>query len=463
MALSYPFVRNNSKGIPDFLCILLELRAKCMQEPTFQELLVVYRRKSTAEPQWLAKYQDARIQWLKIVDRVLDNGTRAQTAIEQRAQQQHTAAQREPVQLRVLSDIPMAYWQAVFPDKLMQFKPLDGLRLDFITVVGVVAVLAQIKVDSPVLQIVSLASLVVAVVRSVLGYQRMSIRYENFTNEMIASKTLAQEEAVIEFLARAAAQQRFASAALAYAVLVRRAHRARTNIAAVAAAEAAATVAADDAAASAARRAAEPLREQPWLARHMAQIRNDSNRTPDGDSSEEGEQSIGSSAGAALSALLDEGQKLLEAVRSVAGARGDSEGIRSGKPRKRRGSWQGPGMTASELRLEVETMLNEKGLGHVRFDVNSALHELRRLQLLQTEDDAVRRWLRDAGIALAPHPELDGPEGSGRREKGLEGSRTRAFERRYVPVSSSSAEQALTGYWTMLLEGSVETSLAGIL
>ena len=423
-----------------------------MQEPTFQELLVVYRRKTPGEAKWRERYEEARIKWLRILDRVLDGGVRAEKAQAERLRAKHTAVAREPVQLRVLSDIPMAYWQAVFPDKLMQFKPLDGLRLDFITVVGVVAVLAQIKVDSPVLQVVSLASLVVAVVRSVLGYRRMTMRYENFTNEMIASKTLAQEEAVIEFLARAAAQQRFASAALAYAALVRRAHRARTNIAAVAAAEAAAVVAADDAAASAARRAAEPLRKQPWLARHMLQP---ANSAPDSS----GARTLGGSAGAALSALMDEGQRLLEAVRSAAGATDDS--TPAGARPKRRGRWQGPGMTASELRLEVETMLNEKGLGHVRFDVNSALHELRRLQLLQTEDAAVRGWLKNSGVALAPNPN---PEvGNPNPEKGLEAHRTRAFERRYVPVSNTHAEDALTTYWTDLLEGSVETSLAGIL
>jgi Protein of unknown function (DUF3754) len=52
---------------------------------------------------------------------------------------------REPVQLRVLQGIPMAYWQAVYPDKLLQFKPLDGLRLDLITVIGIAAVLAQVR------------------------------------------------------------------------------------------------------------------------------------------------------------------------------------------------------------------------------------------------------------------------------------------------------------------------------
>jgi hypothetical protein len=304
-----------------------------MQEPTYQELLVVYRRKTESEPEWLERYHDFKIKVLKAVDKILDNGGRAQKAIEERARQKHTAVSREPVQLRILSEIPIAYWKAVFPDKLMQFKPLDGLRLDFITLVGVIAVLAQIKVDNPVLQLVSLGSLLVAVARYVGQYQRMTMRYESFTNEMIASKTLAQEEAVVEFLARAAAQQRFASAAIAYAALVRRAHRARTNIAAVAAAEAAALVAADDAAASAARRAAQPLREQPWLARHMMQ------RQPRKGAPETAEQqTIGGAAGAALSALLDEGQRLLEAVRSAAGASAeiaDGSDGRSGEGRGR--------------------------------------------------------------------------------------------------------------------------------
>lgn len=47
--------------------------------------------------------------------------------------------------MRVLSDIPMAYWQAVYPDKLLQFKPLDGLRLDLLTVIGIIAVIIQVR------------------------------------------------------------------------------------------------------------------------------------------------------------------------------------------------------------------------------------------------------------------------------------------------------------------------------
>lgn len=43
---------------------------------------------------------------------------------------------REPITLRVLRDIPVPSWKLVFPDKLLQFRPLDGLRADLLTVAG---------------------------------------------------------------------------------------------------------------------------------------------------------------------------------------------------------------------------------------------------------------------------------------------------------------------------------------
>ena len=43
---------------------------------------------------------------------------------------------REPITLRALRDIPVPSWKLVFPDKLLQFRPLDGLRADLFTVAG---------------------------------------------------------------------------------------------------------------------------------------------------------------------------------------------------------------------------------------------------------------------------------------------------------------------------------------
>lgn len=50
-------------------------------------------------------------------------------------------------------DIPLPSWQVVYPDKLLQFRPLDLLRLDLFGVAGATAALAQAKYNSIVLQV----------------------------------------------------------------------------------------------------------------------------------------------------------------------------------------------------------------------------------------------------------------------------------------------------------------------
>lgn len=43
---------------------------------------------------------------------------------------------RSPILLRIFRDVPLPTWKIVFPDKLLQFRPLDGLRADLLTVSG---------------------------------------------------------------------------------------------------------------------------------------------------------------------------------------------------------------------------------------------------------------------------------------------------------------------------------------
>ena len=38
----------------------------------------------------------------------------------------------------------MGSWKVVFPDKLLQFRPLEGLRADLITLLGLAALAAQV-------------------------------------------------------------------------------------------------------------------------------------------------------------------------------------------------------------------------------------------------------------------------------------------------------------------------------
>ena len=77
-----------------------------------QEMLVLYRRKSS--PNWLKRIRE------KVLGE--DEGARLM--------------RREPIMLRVLRDIPVPSWKLVLPDKLLQFRPLDGLRADLVTVAG---------------------------------------------------------------------------------------------------------------------------------------------------------------------------------------------------------------------------------------------------------------------------------------------------------------------------------------
>ena len=110
---------------------------------------------------------------------------------------------RNRIFMRVFRDVPLPTWKIVFPDKLLQFRPLDGLRADLLTVAGVLAILlcalnetceqadkmssylllwccaglaafvAQAKYDSVILELITLSSAVVLLVRVVLGYKRM--------------------------------------------------------------------------------------------------------------------------------------------------------------------------------------------------------------------------------------------------------------------------------------------------
>ena len=82
--------------------------------------MVLYRRK--AKTSWLADFK-RRVFGEESVARLL---------------------KREPITLRVMRDIPVPSWKLVFPDKLLQFRPLDGLRADLLTVAGDVRIMLLI-------------------------------------------------------------------------------------------------------------------------------------------------------------------------------------------------------------------------------------------------------------------------------------------------------------------------------
>lgn len=44
--------------------------------------------------------------------------------------------QRNSINMRIYRDIPVPSWKVVFPNKLLQFRPLDGLRSDLVSIAG---------------------------------------------------------------------------------------------------------------------------------------------------------------------------------------------------------------------------------------------------------------------------------------------------------------------------------------
>jgi hypothetical protein len=121
--------------------------------------------------------------------------------------------------MRVYRDIPMPSWQVVFPDKLLQFRPLDLLRTDLFALVGVVSAVANSKYSSAVLQAVTLVTVGIALSRLVLGFLRMSDRYRGIVSDLLRERTIASQEGAIEYLSASASLQQFKQCALAYTLL----------------------------------------------------------------------------------------------------------------------------------------------------------------------------------------------------------------------------------------------------
>ncbi|GIL76479.1 hypothetical protein Vretimale_6016 [Volvox reticuliferus] len=134
--------------------------------------------------------------------------------------EEEPAVRRPPIQIRIYRDIPLPTWKAVLPEKLLQFRPLDLLRVDLFALAGLAGLAAQARYDSMLVDIITFGSAAVLLVRIVLGYQRMSDRFRSVVNELLAEKALAGQEGAVEAMAMAAAQQQLRQAALAYVLLL---------------------------------------------------------------------------------------------------------------------------------------------------------------------------------------------------------------------------------------------------
>lgn len=72
--------------------------------------------------------REPQSQWLQQLRRRLTGEEDEQRAPRYR--------RRNKITMRIYRDVPMPTWKLVFPDKLLQFRPLDGLRADLLSVAG---------------------------------------------------------------------------------------------------------------------------------------------------------------------------------------------------------------------------------------------------------------------------------------------------------------------------------------
>lgn len=168
-------------------------------EPTFQDLLVMYRQT-----------QPSASKLVKLRQRIIGPNEQESTPKYQ---------QRNSINMRIYRDIPVPSWKIVFPNKLLQFRPLDGLRSDLVSIAGLLSYLAQLKYDSVILELITTGAVIAFVFRAFLGYKRLNERYERTANDMLAKSTIAGQEGVITYLANAAALQQFEQTALAYVLM----------------------------------------------------------------------------------------------------------------------------------------------------------------------------------------------------------------------------------------------------
>ncbi|CAM9136063.1 unnamed protein product, partial [Laminaria digitata] len=124
------------------------------------------------------------------------------------------------LQLRVYRGVPLVSLNAITPDKKVEVRPQTALRLDLNSFVGLGLVLANLRFDSLVLVVAATASVVILVVRTIVGYLNARIRVESFVSRDILDKTMGSNVPVLRHLAEEAAQQKSRHIVLVYAALL---------------------------------------------------------------------------------------------------------------------------------------------------------------------------------------------------------------------------------------------------
>ncbi|KAL5719347.1 hypothetical protein ACHQM5_012139 [Ranunculus cassubicifolius] len=160
-----------------------------LQEPAFQELILLYNEEKT-----ISKEDKAEAPSLK---------------------------------LKIYERIPIPDLPVVFPHKKLSFRILDTVRLDAASLLGLLAFVVNYKFEdihsSPsaiLLDVIAATAFILYLTRLVLGYKQTRDRYQLLVNRTLYEKTIASGFGSVHFLLDASEQQQYKEAILAYAMLL---------------------------------------------------------------------------------------------------------------------------------------------------------------------------------------------------------------------------------------------------
>ncbi|XP_021281377.1 uncharacterized protein LOC110414486 [Herrania umbratica] len=166
------------------------LSRSVLQEPAFQELILLYTKDFAEED--------------------TEDNTEAQA-----------------LQLKIYERIPIPDLPVIFPHKRLSFRIIDTVRLDVATILGLLAFFINYKFEdilsSPsaiFLDVVAITALIIYVSRVALGYKQTWDRYQLLVNKTLYEKTLASGFGSVHFLLDASEQQQYKEAILTYAILL---------------------------------------------------------------------------------------------------------------------------------------------------------------------------------------------------------------------------------------------------
>eukprot|EP01090_Pellita_catalonica_P004905 TRINITY_DN14715_c0_g1_i1.p1 TRINITY_DN14715_c0_g1~~TRINITY_DN14715_c0_g1_i1.p1 ORF type:complete len:441 (+),score=65.07 TRINITY_DN14715_c0_g1_i1:296-1618(+) len=167
------------------------LQNSTLQEPTFQEVVIIYRR--TARPS------------VDLTDESLSINPKA-------------------IYVKTFTDIPMADLELIFPEKKVKLRPLDMLWFSFTAIFGVFTILFNLidgDEEFSSLQIASFVGFVMLGLKCFTDYRANMIYYQSVMLKSLYERSTDNHDGVILFLMEELKQQELKEIVLAYFFLLK--------------------------------------------------------------------------------------------------------------------------------------------------------------------------------------------------------------------------------------------------